>query len=90
MLPQLRAKRYRLKGDLAATLLESYRERKSSPSGYLGRFTLYVQGRSVDEQAAQQTIYDLEYLVDSELNTLYEAKINTEVAAALASQRATL
>ena len=90
LLPQLKAKRYRLKGDLAATLLESYRERKSSLSGYLGRFTLYVQGRSVDEQTAEQAIYDLEYLVDAELNTLYEVKIKTEVAAALASQRATL
>ena len=90
LLPQLKAKRFRLKGDLAATLLESYRERKSSPSGYLGRFTLYVQGRSVDEQAAQQAIYDLEYLVDSELEKLFEVKINTDVAAALASQRATL
>lgn len=90
LLPQLKAKRFRLKGDLAATLLESYRERKSSPSGYLGRFTLYVQGRSVDEGAAQQAIYDLEYLVDSELNKLYEVKINTDVAAALASQRAAL
>ena len=90
LLHMLKSKRFQLKGDLAATLLESYRERKSAISGYMGRFVLYVQGKSVDEQKVEQAIRNLEHLVTLELDDYFEVKINTDVSTALAIQRASL
>ncbi len=88
LLHKMRAKAYKLKGDLAQLLLTSYRQRKTRLSGYIGRFTLYVQGKSVDEDKAEQTIINLQMSVEKELDYYFDMKVNTDVSTGLAVQRA--
>ncbi|NQU16824.1 MAG: hypothetical protein HQ564_02055, partial [Candidatus Saganbacteria bacterium] len=88
LLHRMRAKAYKLKGDLAQLLLNSYRQRKGRLSGYIGRFTLYVQGKSVDEDKAEQAIINLQMSVEKELDYYFDMKINTDVSTGLAVQRA--